>query len=154
MVQYLQAKKVVGDNNIVTNEIKTAFITSMVIGIIGMGVFAVLINMLFSSDAQKMNFNMAKVMLSVLGTSLLIASIVSVIYGILIVTKVVPFYTGTNKQFNNFQDCRDLSDDRHTCGMNFKVAAGLLIGFGLIGTLIFGNLFRKYILRSLLKVLF
>ena len=162
LVQYIQARNMIGNNNVVIYNMKVAFITSLVIGVIGMSVFGVLIKMLFSPNNKNVNVNkkirfnfkmpsnMFKVMLHILNALLLVTSIGGFIYGILILANKVNFYVG-NSYYSSYNDC--MSTNPRDCGINPKTVGGLLIGFGLFATIIFGNLFRKYTLNNFIYIL-
>ncbi len=153
--------------NVELNNRKTTFIVTIVLGLMGMYVFAVL---LFFKKLQPILY-----MLFVL---LLIGSISSTIIGILSLTAVKDlfyngdktyyvknnyYYNGTEfiantelTKLHNYHQCisaKEKSDYPLKCGRNTDVISGVLIAFGLLGIIISALLTRKYKLYNVYKIL-
>jgi hypothetical protein len=141
------------------DNMKTTFITTIVIGSIGMYVFAVL---LFFKKLQPILY-----MLFVL---LLIGSFSSTIIGILSLTAVKDmFYNGDKTYYNiwdqlkklhNYHECISTKKEYSNyplkyqlkCGRNTDVISGVLIAFGLLGIIVSSLLTRKYKLYNVYKI--
>jgi hypothetical protein len=140
--------------NVKLDNKKTTFITTIVIGSIGIYVFAVL---LF--------FKKLQLILYMLFVLLLIGSFSSTIIGILSLTAVKDmFYNGDKtynntwdelKKLHNYHECiskKKKSNYPLKCGRNTDVISGVLIAFGLLGIIVSSLLTRKYKLYNIYKI--
>ncbi len=145
LIQYFQLKNELSHNPVekilkktILNNMKTTFLATIVIGLIGMSISSVALNILF---------------LHIVNILLFISSIVMIILGILSLTTGI-FYNG-DSDYSTYSKCINAPSrwdvPNPKCGRNTKTIGGLLIGFGLPLAIIFGVLFKKYTFKYLKK---